>query len=921
LALRATDPAEVCFVTVFTVNGEPVRLDVDPRTLLMTVLRDHLRLTGTKCGCDDGRCGSCTVLVDGHATRSCRMTAGEAEGSAVVTVEGLATPGHLHPIQRAFVEAGAVHCGFCTPGLIMATKALLDRQPSPARPAVVKALGSNYCRCTGYGTILDAVDRAAALLRGDSVPPPEVPLDESWSERDMVTGRAMYGADIFLDGMLHVKVVRSPHAHARILKIDAAEALAEPGVEAVLTARDVPVNRHGRLVQDEPVFADDRVRMIGDPVAAVVAVSEKAAARAAALVRVEYQQLPALLSPRDALEPGAIKVHDGGNVLAHQVITRGDGAAGLDEAAVIVEDAFSTPFNEHAYLEPEAAVACLDANDRIVVHSATSHPHLLRLEVARVLGLTEDRVHIVPAMMGGHFGGRTDVSVQCILGVAAMRLRRPVRCVYTREESFASTTKRHAFDIRGRLAADGSGRITNLRLDMTADGGAYASAGQFIIVRAAVSGCGPYDIPNVWLGGPAVYTNNTMAGAMRGFGAPQSTFALESMVDEAARRLNIHPIDMRLRNALRPGSCLATGAQVGEEIGFIQTLEAIRPHYDAAVERARAAGRRGRIRHGVGMASMWYGIGTTTGEKPSYADVALLPSGRVAVYAGVTDAGQGSDYLLRRVAADTLGIPLAQIDLMRGDTDLTTDTGSCTGSRVCFYVGNAVRLAAGSLRGSILEAVALEWQTTPGRLDLTDQGVQVRAIPGRTMSLAGLGHRLEARGVRLRQTGTYLPDTSFLDPATGKGRPYATYASATQMAEVEVDVRSGSIRVTRVVAAHDVGKVLNPAGARGQVEGAVVMGIGFALKEEFLPGVTRGFANYHIPTVHDVPEIETLFIERADPGGPFGAKGLGECATIPTAPAILNAVAHATGVRITTLPANRERVLAALTAAGGAREG
>jgi CO/xanthine dehydrogenase Mo-binding subunit len=536
-----------------------------------------------------------------------------------------------------------------------------------------------------------------------------------------------------------------------------------------------------------------------------------------------------------------------------------------------------------------------------------------------VLGVAEDRVHVVPAMMGGHFGGRTDVSAQCILGVAARRLRRPVRCVYTREESFASTTKRHAFDIRGRLAADQSGRITNLRLDMTADGGAYASAGQFIIVRAAVSGCGPYEIPNVWLGGPAVYTNNTMAGAMRGFGAPQSTFALESMVDEAARRLSAHPIDLRVTNALRPGSVLATGGEVGEHVGYVETLEAIRPHYDAAIERARDANRRGRIAHGVGVASMWYGIGTTTGEKPSCADLELLPSGRIAVYAGVTDAGQGSDFLLRRVAADAVGVSVTRIDLVRGDTDLTQDTGSCTGSRVCFYVGNAVRLAAASLRDAILEAAALELHASPGAVALTDAGVQQRGTPGPTVSLADLGRRLDARGIRLRQTGTYLPDTSFLNPDTGLGRPYGTYASATQMAEVDVDLRSGSIKVTRVVAAHDVGRILNPAGARGQVEGAVVMGIGFALMEEYVPGKTRDFGDYHIPTLRDVPEIEAIFIERRDPGGPFGAKGLGECATIPTAPAILNAVAHATGVRITSLPANRDRVFAALKAAGVSR--
>jgi len=900
----------------FTVNGVAVQTNAGTGTLLSTILRDDLRLTGTKVGCDDGRCGTCAVLVNGRVARACRVTAGEVSGAAVLTIEGLGSPDRLHPIQQAFVEAGAVQCGFCTPGLVMSAKALLDANPFPTRQEIVRALGANYCRCTGYRIIVDAVDRAAALLRSEPVPAPALPLADCWSEREMVAGRAAFAADISLDGMLHMKVVRSPHRHARVLAIDAAEARALPGVEAVLTAADVPVNRHGRIVQDQVVLAGDRVRMIGDPVAAVVAVSEAVAAAAAAMVHVRYEELPALTSPREALEPGAIRLHDGGNVLAHQVIQRGDAEAGLAGADVTVEGAFQTPFNEHAYIEPEAAVARVDEDGRVVIHSATSHPHLLRLEVSRALGLPEDRVRIIPALMGGHFGGRTDVSMQGILGLAALRLRRPVRCVYTREESFISTTKRHAFDMRGRLGADRSGRITGLRLDLTADGGAYASAGSFIIVRAAVSGCGPYEIPNVWLGGPAVYTNNPLAGAMRGFGAPQSTFALESLVDEMARRLAIHPIELRLLNALRPGSRLATGAAIGDGVAFVETLEAIRPHYDAAIQRAHEGDDGGSTRRGVGVASMWYGIGTTTGETPSYADVALLPSGRVAVLTGVTDAGQGSDYLLRRVAADTLDLPLEQIDLVRGDTDLTRDTGSCTGSRVCFYVGNAVRIASEALRRAIVEATAREMGSPDETLELRQGQVVSREAPERSMTLAELARRLDGRGVGLREGGTYDPATVPLDPATGIGRPYATYASATQMAEVDVDLRTGTVRVRRVVAAHDVGNVLNPAGARGQVEGAVVMGIGFALKEEFVPGVTRGFADYHIPTTHDMPEIEVMFIERRDPNGPFGAKGLGECALIPTAPAILNAVADATGARITELPATRRRVLAALAAAG-----
>jgi CO/xanthine dehydrogenase Mo-binding subunit/aerobic-type carbon monoxide dehydrogenase small subunit (CoxS/CutS family) len=898
----------------FTVNSRPARTAAAGKTPLIRVLRDELRLTGTKLGCDDGRCGTCMVLVDGRVARACQTPVEDVAGRHLLTIEGLGTHDHLHPLQQAFVELGATQCGFCTSGMIMAAKAFLDANPRPTRAAMVKALGANYCRCTGYTAIFEAVERAAARLRGEAVPLPALPLAETWGEIAKATGQAQYAADLWREGMLHLRVVRSPYPHARVLGVDSSEALALPGVEAVLTAQDVPVNRHGRVIQDEPVLAADRVRMIGDPVAAVVATSEDLAAESARRVRVRYEPLPAVTSPQEALREGAARLHDGGNLLAHNVIQRGNAEAGLASPHATAEGFFRTPFNEHAYLEPEAALAYVDDDGRVVIHTGTSHTHLHRLEVSRCLGLPPERVRIVPALLGGHFGGRTDAPIQCILGVAAWRLRRAVRCVLTREESFTCTTKRHPFEIHGRLGADRDGRITGLRLDMVADGGAYASAGQYIIVRAGVSGCGPYDLPNVWVGGPAVYTNNPLAGAMRGFGAPQSTFALESLVDELAMRLGMHPIDLRLRNALRPGAMLATGFRVGEEMGYVETLEAIRPHYDAAVRRAREAGKTDGLRRGVGVASMWYGIGTTLGEKPSYADMELLPSGRVAVMAGATDAGQGSDYLLRRVAAQALSVPLEQVDLVRGDTDLTRDTNSCTGSRVSFYVGNAVRIAGGALRRAILEAAAHEMEAPPEILDIRDGEVVAREAPGRRLGLRALAARLVSRGVRLQEGGTYDPETVPLDPATGIGRPYATYASATQMAEVEVNVRTGAVRVLRVVAAHDIGKVLNPVGARGQVEGAVVMGIGFALKEEFLPGITKGFADYRIPTTRDAPEVEAIFIERPDPAGPFGAKGLGECAMIPTAPAILNAITDAIGVRIRQLPATRQRVLEALAA-------
>jgi CO/xanthine dehydrogenase Mo-binding subunit/aerobic-type carbon monoxide dehydrogenase small subunit (CoxS/CutS family) len=899
-------------VAELRVNGQPARTGAAPETPLIAVLRNELRLTGTKLGCDDGRCGTCMVLVNGRVARACQTTIQDVAGASVLTIEGLGTPENLHPLQRAFVETGAIQCGFCTPGMIMAAKALLDANPRPRRDEMAKALGADYCRCTGYAAIFEAVERAAATLRGEAVPPPPLPLAESWEEIAKATGTARYGADLVMDGLLHLKVVRSPHAHARVLHVDTAAAACAPGVAAVLTAKDVPCNLHGRMTQDQPVLVEDVARMLGDPVVAIVAETEAAAAEAAAEVRVRYDVLAPVASPEEALRPDAPRLHPLGNLLKAQGMSKGDVAAGFAQAHIVVEGSYRTPFNEHAYLEPEAGLAYVAEDGRLVLHSATPHTHLHQREVARVLGLPREQVKIVPLVVGGAFGGKSDLTVQALLALAAWRLRRPIQYVLTRQESFLVSTKRHPFTMRCRLGANAAGRITALEMDILADAGPYASSSEYVVVKGMVSAAGPYDIPHLRLFGQSVRTTNALSGSMRGLGAPQATFAAESQMDDLARRLGIHPIELRLRNALRPGCILPTGFRVGDEVAYRETLEAIRPHYDAAVGRARAGGSNGDVRRGVGVASMWYGIGTTLGEKPSHADAALLPEGKVAAFVGGTDTGQGSDFALRRIAAMVFGVGVSDVVLVRGDTDRTRDTGSATGSRTTFYIGNAVRIAAENLRGLVLQAAAEELEAPAEILECHGGHVFPREAPGRGIALREVAGRLARRGKTLEAPGTFDPEACPLDPETGLGKPYATYASATQMAEVNVNVRTGAVRVRRVVAAHDIGRVINPVGARCQVEGAILMGVGFALKEAFVPGISRGFADYHIPTTRDVPEIETIFIEHPEPKGPFGAKGLGECALLPTAPAILNAVADATGARVRELPATRARVLAAL---------
>ena len=474
-------------------------------------------------------------------------------GKDVLTIEGLGTPERLHPLQEAFIEADAVQCGFCTPGTIMAAKALLDRNPAPTREQIAKALGSNLCRCTGYVSILDAVTRAADLGRG--VPSPEPPSRCRGGEhrradaRDKVLGTALYAADLTMPGMVHGAILRSPHPHAEILEIDDSEARALPGVVAVVTARDVPgLNRYGRALKDQRVLADGRVRQIGDAVAAVAATSPEIAAQALSLIRVNYRLLPAILDPAEALKEGAPLIHENGNLLAEKEAHWGDAEAALAQADLVVEESYTTPFVEHAYLEPESALAYRDDEGRLVVRSATQHSHLHRRAVAETMGLPLEQVRILPTVVGGAFGAKTDISCECVAALLVLKTGQPVKIVYSRAESFASTTKRHPFRMRFRTGVTRDGRLTALAAELLADTGAYASAGPGIMVRAFVSLVGPYQFPNVAIHGRVAYTNNTTAGAMRGYGASQVAFAIESQMDIMAAKLGIDPLEFRLMN-------------------------------------------------------------------------------------------------------------------------------------------------------------------------------------------------------------------------------------------------------------------------------------------------------------------------------------------------------------------------------------
>ncbi|MBI4318565.1 MAG: molybdopterin-dependent oxidoreductase [Chloroflexi bacterium] len=899
----------------FVLNDSPVSLSIPATRTLLSVLREDLALTGTKDGCSQGDCGSCTVLVDGEPVKSCLVQIGKVAGRRVTTIEGLGSQDNLHPIQQAFVAAGAVQCGFCTPGMILTAKALLDRNPSPTRDEIARAISENLCRCTGYVKIVDAIMRAAELIKG--VPPGASCAQESavvgknvprQGAIEKTLGLAKYGADLSLPGTLHLKVLRSPHHHAEIVSVDTSEAAKAPGVVAVFTARDVPGrNGIGIFVKDEPILADGRVRREGEAVALVAATSVQAAGRVLSKIKVEYRPLEAVFDPAAALRDDAPRIQPQGNVCFTRRVARGNVEQGFAEAHVVVERTYSTPLGEHAYLEPDAGIAYIDEEDRVVVRVCSQSTHFDRAEIAAILGLDADRVRFVQATTGGAFGGKiANVAFSGLLALAAYKLRRPVKQVTTRREVFETTVKRHPFQMYYKTGADKDGRLTACEVRILSGKGPYTVYAAGVMTRAATHATGPYDCPNVKIEATAVFTNGPTCGAMRGFGSPQVTFAMESQMDQLAEALGIDPWELRWRNAMVPGSRSASGQVLPAPVPFRDTLQAIRGHYQEALRWARQSDNA-YVRRGVGLGSMIFGIGKTSLNNRSQATVTLQASGRILVLCGAADVGQGSDTVLAQIAAAELGVSYSLIDVMSTDTALTPDSDITCASRQTYYSGNAVRVAASSLKEKILAASSELLGRASNELDLSREHIFVKGAPERSMPLSALALACAKEGIPLLADGAYERATTRLDD-DGQGDPYPVYVFGTHLATVEVNKRTGAATVKRLVCAHDVGKTVYPLGLEGQVEGGVAMGVGFALTEEYIPDRTRKFSDYRIMRSTEVPDIDIIFVEIPEPQGPQGAKGAGESSSLPTAAAILNAVSNAVGARVLHLPATAKRV-------------
>jgi CO/xanthine dehydrogenase Mo-binding subunit len=722
-------------------------------------------------------------------------------------------------------------------------------------------------------------------------------------------GEAKYGADLSYQEPLHLKVIRSPKPHAKIVRIESEEALRVPGVERVFTAKDIPgKNLLGTITKDQPILASDRVRYVGDPVALVAAETEEAAEEAAKKLVVFYEDLPSVIHPEEALQPYAPLIHERGNLLLEFHVIKGDVQRGFKEAGVIVEETYTTTWVDHAYLEADAGLSYLDEEGRITVVCPTQNVHYDQKEVASVLSLPLDRVRIIQCATGGGFGGRLDITVQCLLALAVLHLKKPVRIVYSREEVFQVTSKRHPLKIQYKSGAKKDGVLTAVEVEILGDTGAYASYGGTVAIRSAVHATGPYQVPNVKVRSRMVYTNNSWSGAMRGFGVPQMAFAHESQMNLIAEALRMDPIEVRLKNCFRVGSETATGQTLMASVGIGETLKRVKEWRDRLIISEKDS-KKPFIKKGTGVGSMWYGIGNTGIANPSTAQMEIDPDGEVRLFTGVADIGQGSDTVLLQIASEAIGVPLGEICLIRADTALTTDAGATSASRQTYISGNAILNAIRNLKQeAIREASQLL------NIDQKDLFFEEGKVKSRTCLTTSIPIKeIAKRGRRiLRGEGSFDPETTRLDPETGQGAPYATYAFASHLAEVEVDTETGKVKVIRMIASHDVGKAIHPQNVVGQIMGGVAMGTGFALMEEYVPGEATSFVNYLIPTSKDVPEVIPILVEDEEPTGPFGAKGVGEPALIPSAPAILNAIADAIGQRIYHLPANLERVLEAI---------
>lgn len=827
----------------FTVNGEE-RCTQEDKPLLR-YLRDDLHLHSVKDGCSEGACGTCTIVVDGKAVKSCVLTTRRAAGKNILTLEGLSSRE-----QEAFVYAfgakGAVQCGFCTPGMVMAGKALIDKNPDPTEDEIKNAIRGNICRCTGYKKIIEGIELAAAILRGEAQIEDDLEKGEEYGVgsrafrldvREKVLGYGEYPDDVEMENMVYASAVRSQYPRARVLEIDCSQARALPGVLAVLTADDVPNNKVGHLQQDWDVMIakGDITRCVGDAICLVVAENRNILKEAKELVRVEYEVLEPVRSVWEAMAENAPRLHENGNLCQSRHVTRGDAKKALAESKYVVTQHYKTPFTEHAFLEPECAVAFPYKNG-VKVYSSDQGVYDTRKEISIMLGWEAERVVVENKLVGGGFGGKEDVSAQHIAALAALKVNRPVKVVFSRQESINFHPKRHAMEGTFTLGCDENGMFTGLDCEIYFDTGAYASLCGPVLERACTHSVGPYCYQNTDIRGFGYYTNNPPAGAFRGFGVCQSEFALECTINLLAEKAGLSPWEIRYRNAIEPGKVLPNGQIADCSTALKETLLAVKEAYEANPGRA-----------GIACAMKNAGVGVGLPDKGRAK--LIVNHGVVELYSAASDIGQGCATVFVQIAAQTLGMKREQIRNMGSNSELAPDSGTTSGSRQTLISGEAVRMAAVELKKALDEA-----------------GGSLEALEGREFY------------------AEFFEPTDKLGADVPFPKSHVAYGFATHVVILDDDGR-----VKEVYAAHDSGKVVNPISIQGQIEGGVLMGLGYALTEKFplkdcVPQVKYGTLG--LLRANQIPDIHAIYVEKEEElPFAYGAKGIGEIAAIPTAPA------------------------------------
>ena len=903
----------------FTLNNKGVFVtNVQPAERLSESLRERLLVRDVKVGCNAGDCGACSVIIDGEIVCSCLTPTRQVEGKTILTSQGIVTGTELgQSLSQSFQKHGAAQCGICTPGMVVSAYRLLQEEEQPSEQMVMDYLGGVLCRCTGYRKFLEGVldvsgtEEKKKVSGFPTLGEPEKHLDG----KDKISGLLQFGDDIAPPHALVVKVIRSPYNRANFHFGDLAGFVEDnPEVETILTHSDIPgKNQFGIFPGfiDQPVFEVDEARFKGAAVAAIVGFPEFINSFAADDFPIFWEELSPVLDMDEAEGDEAHHVlpERPGNILCRGLVKKGNHELGLQGSEFVGESNFSTSFVEHAYIETEAGYSFMDG-DQLVIHACTQSTYMDLESLQEVLNLDRTKIRVVPTAVGGGFGSKLDLSVQPYLALATLKTGQPARIAYTRQESFLSTTKRHPAKISIRVGVDREGLIQGIHFKGKFNTGAYSSWGPAVISRVPIHATGPYYVPNFLAETKAILTNSTPAGAFRGFGVPQATVALETLFDEIALKLGIDPLEFRIRNALDNGLPNGCGQIFTSGVGIKPCLEQLRPHWaeeKMRVKEFNEAQTGSHLVRGVGVASGWYGCGNTALSNPSTIKAGIKADGTVYLNQGAIDIGQGSNTVIPQIFGEAFGVKNVPFKLIYADTEITPDAGKTSGSRQTFVSGNAAKLCGTALKKQITRQLNVSEETK-----LYIEGSKIRAIgePNETtLDLATLPK--DEDGFVYKAMETYDPPTVTLD-SNGQGEPYAQYGYAAQLAVVEVDQKLGKVKVVTVIAAHDVGKAINPMLVEGQVDGGVAQGLGMALMEEFIPGKTDNLHDYLIPTIGDIPEIKTLIVEVPDPRGPYGAKGLGEHVLIPTPPAILNGIYDATGVQIKKIPATPGRVLKAL---------